>query len=153
MSGETGVIDIMGIMKMLPHRYPFLLVDRVVRCTPGEFLEAYKNVTINEPFFQGHFPGLPVMPGVLVLEALAQAGGLLLFNSTEEDLSDKVLLFTGMDKVRFRRPVRPGDKLVLRLEDFKRKLNLLKIKGQAMVDEQLVAEAMLTAAVVDREDI
>jgi 3-hydroxyacyl-[acyl-carrier-protein] dehydratase len=153
MSGETGIIDVLGIMKMLPHRYPFLLVDRVVEFKAGEYLEAYKNVTINEPFFQGHFPGLPVMPGVLVLEALAQAGGLLLFNSSEEDMSDKVLLFTGMEKVRFRRPVRPGDKLVLRLEDFKRKLNLLKIRGRAMVDGQLVAEGMLTAAVVNREDV
>jgi len=153
MSGETGIIDVLGIMKMLPHRYPFLLVDRVVEFKAGEYLEAYKNVTINEPFFQGHFPGLPVMPGVLVLEALAQAGGLLLFNSSEEDMSDKVLLFTGMEKVRFRRPVRPGDKLVLRLEDFKRKLNLLKISGRAMVDGQLVAEGKLTAAVVNREDV
>jgi len=153
MSGETGIIDVLGIMKMLPHRYPFLLVDRVVEFKAGEYLEAYKNVTINEPFFQGHFPGLPVMPGVLVLEALAQAGGLLLFNSSEEDMSDKVLLFTGMEKVRFRRPVRPGDKLVLRLEDFKRKLNWLKIRGRAMVAGQLVAEGKLTAAVVNREDV
>jgi 3-hydroxyacyl-[acyl-carrier-protein] dehydratase len=153
MAGESEAVDILRIMEMLPHRYPFLMVDRVVECKPGESLEAYKNVTINEPFFQGHFPGLPVMPGVLILEALAQAGGILLVKSTEEDLNDKVLLFTGMEKVRFRKPVRPGDKLLLKLEDFRRKLNLLKIRGRAMVEGQLAAEAQLTAAVVDREDI
>jgi 3-hydroxyacyl-[acyl-carrier-protein] dehydratase len=153
MATDPDFIDILGIMQMLPHRYPFLLVDRVVECNPGESLEAYKNVTINEPFFQGHFPGLPVMPGVLILEALAQAGGVLLVKSTEEDLNEKVLLFTGMEKVRFRKPVRPGDKLMLRLDDFRRKLNLLKISGRAMVDGHLAAQAQLTAAVVDREDI
>lgn len=153
MAGEPEVMDIIRIMEMLPHRYPFLLVDRVLECRPGEYLEAYKNVTINEPFFQGHFPGLPVMPGVLILEALAQAGGVLLVKSTGVDLNGNVLLFTGMEKVRFRRPVRPGDRLVLKLDHYRRKLNLLKVDGKALVDGQLVAEAQLTAAVVSREDI
>ncbi|MBG0777094.1 MAG: 3-hydroxyacyl-ACP dehydratase FabZ [Desulfovibrionaceae bacterium] len=153
MPDELSSIRIQQIMQMLPHRYPFLLVDRVTAYTPGDSLEAYKNVTFNEPFFQGHFPGLPVMPGVLILEALAQAGGLLVSVSSPEPLDGKVFLFTGMDKVRFRRPVVPGDKLEMRAHDVRAKFKLWKMNGTATVNGDVVAEAVLTAAVIDREDV
>ena len=102
--------DIRRIMSLLPHRYPFLLVDRVVECVPGDHIVAYKNVSFNEPFFQGHFPGVPIMPGVLIVEALAQTGGLLaLADAKEDELRNKIFLFTGIDSVKFRRQVVPGD--------------------------------------------
>ncbi|MDY7000357.1 MAG: 3-hydroxyacyl-ACP dehydratase FabZ [Thermodesulfobacteriota bacterium] len=145
-------VHIERIMKVLPHRYPFLMVDRIIDFKAGEHLEAIKNVTINEPFFQGHFPGMPVMPGVLILEALAQSGGLLIDQSTPGVLDNKILMFTGMEKVRFRKPVVPGDQLILRCTDLRHKLKLWKINGTALVDGQVVAEALLTAAVLDRED-
>jgi 3-hydroxyacyl-[acyl-carrier-protein] dehydratase len=147
----TQAIGVERIMQSLPHRYPFLMVDRVLRFEAGVLLEAIKNVTINEPFFQGHFPGLPLMPGVLQLEALAQAGGLLLDLSSNNSLSGKIFLFTGMEKVRFRRPVRPGDQLLLRVQDFRQRLQLIKMSGTATVEGQVCCEAELTAAVVDRE--
>ena len=146
-------VNIDRIMKVLPHRYPFLMVDRIVDFKAGEYLEALKNVTINEPFFQGHFPGMPVMPGVLILEALAQTGGLLIDESMPGVLKGKVLMFTGMEKVRFRKPVLPGDQLILRCSDLRHKLKLWKINGTAKVDDRVVAEALLTAAVLDREDV
>ncbi len=142
-------VDIQKIMSLLPHRYPFLLVDRVLRFEPGKSLEALKNVTVNEPFFQGHFPGKPVMPGVLILEALAQAGGLLVSLSSDESLEGKLFLFTGVDKAKFRRPVVPGDQLILRCQDVKRRLQLFRMSCQATVDDDAVAEAMLSAAIID----
>ncbi|RMG93176.1 MAG: 3-hydroxyacyl-[acyl-carrier-protein] dehydratase FabZ, partial [Candidatus Dadabacteria bacterium] len=102
------MIDIQRILTCLPHRYPFLLVDRVVELVPGERIEAIKNVTVNEPFFPGHFPGRPIMPGVLIVEALAQAGGILALHTTQECTEGKLMLFRGIDRVRFRRPVTPG---------------------------------------------
>ena len=109
MSDATPItMDIQRILSILPHRYPFLLVDRVLECVPGSHIRAYKNVTINEPFFQGHFPGAPIMPGVLILEALAQAGALLAVSGMEGDLSDKLFFFTGLDGVKFRRQVCAG---------------------------------------------
>lgn len=146
-------VDVRQIMEYIPHRYPFLLVDRVVEYTPGESLVAIKNVTINEPFFQGHFPGLPVMPGVLMVEAMAQAGGILVFKSFDLDLNGRLFMFTGIDKVKFRRPVTPGDQLVLRLSDLKRKFALFKMHGQALVDGEVAAEADLSAALVEAGDI
>lgn len=146
-------VDVRQIMEYIPHRYPFLLVDRVVEYTPGESLVAIKNVTINEPFFQGHFPGLPVMPGVLMIEAMAQAGGILVFKSFDLDLNGKLFMFTGIDKVKFRRPVTPGDQLVLRLSDLKRKFTLFKMHGQALVDGEVAAEADLSAALVESGDL
>ena len=117
MSDATPItMDIQRILSILPHRYPFLLVDRVLECVPGSHIKAYKNVTINEPFFQGHFPGAPIMPGVLILEALAQTGALLAVSGMEGDLSDKLFFFTGLDGVKFRRQVVPGDRLELHAE-------------------------------------
>lgn len=142
-------MDIQRILSLLPHRYPFLLVDRVTECVPGSHIKAYKNVTFNEPFFQGHFPGVPVMPGVLILEALAQTGGLLAA-SAMQDTSDKLFLFTGLDGVKFRKQVGPGDRLDLECSNFKFKLKLCKMEARAFVDGKLAAEAQITAAIADR---
>ncbi|OBQ52697.1 3-hydroxyacyl-ACP dehydratase FabZ [Halodesulfovibrio spirochaetisodalis] len=150
---EQNTLDIRQILNLLPHRYPFLLVDRVTDYTPFETIEAYKNVTMNEPFFQGHFPNMPVMPGVLIMEALAQAGGLLVMKSTDMPLEGKLFLFTGMEKVRFRRPVYPGDKLELKCRLLRHKLKLWKMEGKAYVDGVLAAEAEMTAAIMDKEDM
>jgi 3-hydroxyacyl-[acyl-carrier-protein] dehydratase len=146
---DTGVITITEIQKLLPHRYPFLLVDRVTAFEPGVSITALKNVTINEPFFQGHFPSAPVMPGMLMLEALAQAGGVLVSRSLEEPLGDRIFMFTGVEKARFRRPVVPGDQLVLRCFDLRRRMTLCKMRAEASVDGQIAVEAELSAAVVD----
>lgn len=147
-------MDIKDIMALLPHRYPFLLVDRILEIDPGVTLKAYKNVTMNEPFFQGHFPGLPVMPGVLQLEALAQAGGVFVLNSMDrEDLKDKVFLFTGLNKVKFRRPVVPGDQLHLEVKYEKHKLHIWKMSGVARVDGQVTAQGEFSAAIVDKGDM
>lgn len=138
-------IDIKGIMEILPHRYPFLLVDRIVELEPGKTLTAIKNVTMNEPFFQGHFPGEPVLPGVLILEAMAQAGSILACLSDREMIG-RLAYFAGVDNARFRRVVRPGDQLVLRLEMIKQKGKIIKMAGKAFVDEQLATEAELMAS-------
>jgi len=146
-------INIRKILEMLPHRYPFLLVDRVVEFEPGVRLKAYKNVTFNEPFFQGHFPDLPVMPGVLIMEALAQAGGVFVMSTMEEALGDKVFLFTGIDKVKFRKPVVPGDKLVLNVRYERRKMNIWRMQGSAEVDGNIVAQGEFSAAVANKGDL
>lgn len=142
-------IPVTEILKLLPHRYPFLLVDKVLEFEKETSLKALKNVTFNEPFFQGHFPDKPVMPGVLQLEAMAQAGGLLLALS-REGLDDKLFMFTGINNAKFRRPVLPGDQLILSVSDVKQKLGLWRMTGRATVDGALACEAELTAAVVDR---
>ena len=141
--------DITAIMDILPHRYPFLLVDRITKLEEGNFVEGLKNVTINEPFFQGHFPGHPIMPAVLILEAMAQVGGMLLLNSVE-DPNDKLMYFMGIDGAKFRRPVTPGDQLCFKVTLLKLKNRTSKMHGEAFVGDQLVAEADLLAAVVDR---
>jgi 3-hydroxyacyl-[acyl-carrier-protein] dehydratase len=143
-------MDITTIQKLLPHRYPFLLVDRVTECIPGQRLSAYKNVTINEPFFNGHFPGMPVMPGVLILEALAQASALLAYQSDDGDKENKVAFLMAVDKAKFRKPVIPGDKLVLVVEILKHKGPIWKQKGTALVDGNKVAEAEFLATTVDK---
>ncbi len=146
------VLDVEAIQRLLPHRPPFLLVDRVVAHEPGKRLVAWKSVTMNEPFFAGHFPGHPVMPGVLVLEALAQAAALLaILALTPEEHRSKVTLLMGIDEARFRRPVVPGDRLELHVEIVKRKGAIWRQKGAAVVDGQTVAEAEFMAMLADRE--
>ena len=139
-----AVLDIQEIQRLLPHRYPFLLVDRVVELTPEKSLKAFKNVSINEAFFQGHFPGYPVMPGVLIVEALAQAAALLAFKSRGVEGAGLVYL-VGMDGVRFRRPVVPGDRLDLSVTVLRSKARILKVRGEASVGGQLACEAELIA--------
>lgn len=146
---QSQSMDIQRILRLLPHRYPFLLVDRVVECVAGSHIKAYKNITFNEPFFQGHFPGAPIMPGVLILEALAQTGGLLAASGMG-DLDDKLFLFTGLDGVKFRRQVIPGDRLDLECSNIRMKLKLCKMEARAFVDGKLAAEAQITAAIGDR---
>ena len=142
-----GVYDIQKIMQYLPHRYPFLLIDRVEEVVPGEKVIALKNVTINEPFFQGHFPGIPVMPGVIVLEAMGQAGGVLVYESLQGKKKENTLVFfTGIDKARFRKPVVPGDQLIFELKLLRKRKNLIRMAGVATVDGNKVAEAELMAA-------
>ncbi|MEN8198993.1 MAG: 3-hydroxyacyl-ACP dehydratase FabZ [Thermodesulfobacteriota bacterium] len=138
--------DILDILALLPHRYPFVMIDRVLSLVEAKEVEALKNVTINEPFFQGHFPAKPVMPGVLMLEGMAQAGGVLAYCSRPENIGTKLLYFAGMDKVRFRQPVGPGDQLIYRLELLKEKRGIWKMAGKAFVEEKMVAEAELLAS-------
>jgi len=138
--------SIAEIMNFLPHRYPFLLIDRVVELVPGESIRALKNVTINEPFFQGHFPGTPIMPGVLILEAMAQAGGILALDSMPDALLGAVIYFMGMDKVRFRKPVVPGDQLIFEIRALKRRAKAVKMAGIAKVEDNIVAEAEMMAS-------
>lgn len=142
--------NIMEIMNYLPHRYPFLLVDRVLELIPGERVVALKNVTFNEPFFQGHFPDIPIMPGVLILEALAQAGGVLAYVSSIENIEGSLVYFTGIDKARFRKPVTPGDQLVLEAKITRVRSNIVKLSGVAKVDNEKVAEADLMAAIGEK---
>jgi 3-hydroxyacyl-[acyl-carrier-protein] dehydratase len=141
-------IPVTEIFKLLPHRFPFLLVDRVISFEKDTALTAIKNVTINEPFFQGHFPDTPVMPGVLILEAMAQTGGLLLALS-QEALGDKLFMLTGINNAKIRKPVVPGDQLTLTCSDVKKKLNLWRMMGRATVNGELACQAELTAAIVD----
>jgi 3-hydroxyacyl-[acyl-carrier-protein] dehydratase len=141
------MMDIHAILKQLPHRYPFLLVDRVLELDKGKTIKALKNVTINEPFFQGHFPHRPVMPGVLMLEALAQAAALLAFDALDSSpTDDMVYYFAGIDGARFKRPVEPGDQLVLEVELLRMKAGIFKFKARATVAGELAVEAELTCA-------
>jgi 3-hydroxyacyl-[acyl-carrier-protein] dehydratase len=146
------VLDIHDILKILPHRYPFLLIDRVLDLKRKERIVAIKNVTINEPFFNGHFPGLPIMPGVLIVEAIAQAGGALLLTEVE-DRSDKVMVFTGIDRAKFRRPVSPGDQLRLEVEvkGWRAVPGMVaaKMQGYAYVGDKRVAEAGVSCQLID----
>jgi len=144
------LLDANAIFKILPHRYPFLLVDRIIDLVPGERIVGIKNVTINEPFFNGHFPGHPIMPGVLIIEAMAQVGGIMLLNA-QADPEKKLVYFMGMDNVRFRKPVRPGDQVRFELDMIKYRKAACKMAGKAFVGDDLVAEAELMAAIVDRE--
>jgi len=151
MPKSTGkvVLDARAIEKIMPHRYPMLLIDRVLDLVPGKTVTAIKNVTMNEPFFAGHFPGHPIMPGVLIVEAMAQAGGILLLNAVENPES-KVVYFLGIDGVRFRKPVTPGDQLRFELEMLSFRRSTCKMAGKAFVGDTLVTEATLMAAVVEK---
>jgi len=148
------LMDVMDIQKILPHRYPFLLVDRVTTLDPGATITAYKNVSISEPVFQGHFPGHPIYPGVMILEGMAQAGGILAFKSmtdvTEEEIQNKVVYFMSIDKAKFRNPVKPGDQLEYRVSVIKNKGAIWLLKGEAYVDDKLTSEAELKAMIVDK---
>jgi 3-hydroxyacyl-[acyl-carrier-protein] dehydratase len=141
-------IDIQEIMRLLPHRYPFLLVDRITSLIPRQSVKGIKNVTVNEPFFQGHFPDRPVLPGVLILEGMAQVGGCLAYCSVPEMVGERLVYFAGIDKARFRKPVFPGDQIEFRMELLKHKRMIMVMKGQAFVDDQLVTEAQLMASFV-----
>ena len=138
-------IDILEIMKSLPHRYPFIMIDRIHEIVPNEKIVALKNVTINEPFFQGHFPGNPIMPGVLIIEAMGQAGAVLAAESMSREEQGSLIYFMGMDRVKFRKPVIPGDQLVLEMKFLKRRGKVFKMAGIAYVDEKIVVEAQLMA--------
>lgn len=142
------MLTINDIMKNLPHRYPFLLVDRIVELEPGVRATGVKNVTINEPFFQGHFPDQPIMPGVLIIEAMAQVAGVMAFRSGVEG---KSVYFMSIDNAKFRRPVVPGDQIIMEIKVLKQRGNVWKFAGVATVDEKAVSEAEFTAMVTDRE--
>jgi 3-hydroxyacyl-[acyl-carrier-protein] dehydratase len=144
-------IGIEKILEILPHRWPFVLVDRVTEVIPKERIRGHKSVSFNEPWFQGHFPRHPIMPGVLVIEALAQIGGILAYASEPFDTSTSLLYFLGIDKAKFRRPVTPGDRLDLEVTILNHRTNVWKLRGEASVDGTLCAQGELLASVVDRE--
>jgi 3-hydroxyacyl-[acyl-carrier-protein] dehydratase len=144
------ILDVNGIQQILPHRYPFLLVDAILEIEPQKRIVGIKNVTYNEPFFQGHFPGRPVMPGVLIIEAMAQAGGVLLFREVP-DRAKKLLYFAAIDDARFRRPVLPGEQLRLEVSVLTWRMSVCKLSGRASVNDELAAEATLMCKMVDRE--
>ena len=140
-----SIMDIKEILECLPHRYPFILVDRILSLTPGEKIIGLKNVTINEPFFQGHFPGSPIMPGVLIVEAMAQTGGVLAVASSDQKERGALMFFMGLDQVKFRKPVVPGDQLIMELEIIKKRSKIMKLAGTAKVDGEIAVEAQLLA--------
>lgn len=146
--------DVVEIQKILPHRYPFLLLDRVTAMEPSKSIEGYKNVSISEPVFQGHFPGHPIYPGVMIVEGMAQAGGILAFQSysedEQEDIKNKVVYFMSIDKCKFRAPVTPGDQLVYRLRVIKHRGAIWQLDAKAFVEDKLVAQAELKAMIVDK---
>lgn len=147
--GLTAPLDIVEIMSILPHRYPFLLIDRVVEVTRRQRIVALKNVTINEPFFQGHFPDYPIMPGVLLVEAIAQAGGALLLNEIP-DRGDKLMVFTGIERAKFRRPVVPGDQVRIEVDVLNWRSRAVRMQGQAFVEGKLACEAIVMCQLVPR---
>jgi len=143
------LLDITQIQAILPHRYPFLLVDRIIEYDPGKRVVGIKNVTLNEPFFAGHFPGAPVMPGVLIVEAMAQTAGVMMLANLP-DRESKLVFFTGIDGAKFRRPVVPGDQLRLELTVLRLRPRYIKLRGEAYVDGEMAAEAEISSALVDR---
>lgn len=142
------MMDIMGIQNMIPHRYPFLMVDRIVEMEPNVRAVGIKNVTVNEPFFQGHFPGNPIMPGVLIVEAMAQLAGVLAFSSGMQGSS---VYFMSIEKAKFRKPVVPGDQIKLEIKVLQQRGNVWRFSGQALVDEKVVSESEFTAMVMAKE--
>jgi len=151
MSDKTSSeIDITRIMEMIPHRYPILLVDRVLEITPGESAVALKNVTMNEPHFMGHFPGFPVMPGVLIVEAMAQTSAIVCVESLGAQAEGKVVYFMTIDDARFRQPVTPGDSMHIHVEKVRSRANVWKFKGVAKVGDKVCAEATFSAMITDK---
>lgn len=146
---HPGTVDIAGIMKAIPHRYPFLLLDRMVEVVPGESAIGIKNVTVNEPFFQGHFPGQPVMPGVLIIEAMAQTAAVLVVETLGPEAGGKVVYFMSIEGAKFRRPVGPGDQLRIHIQKERRRANVWKFTAVARVDGVAVAEATYAAMIMD----
>lgn len=147
------MLDIIQIQEILPHRYPFLLVDRITSMQKAKSIEGFKNISISEPAFMGHFPGHPIYPGVLILEGMAQAGGVLALKSNDlstEELKNKVIYFMSIDKAKFRSPVKPGDKLIYKIEIIKLRGTLIVLDGKAYVDDKIVAQAELKAMIVDK---
>jgi len=146
--------DVVEIQKILPHRYPFLLLDRVTNLEVGKSIEGYKNVSISEPIFQGHFPDHPIYPGVMIIEGMAQAGGVLAFKSSSEteqkDANNKVVYFMSIDRAKFRAPVRPGDQLIYKLSVIKNRGAIWQLDAKAYVNDKLVAQAELKAMIVDK---
>ena len=148
------LFNVVDIQNILPHRYPFLLVDRITELTPGEYIEGLKNVSISEPVFQGHFPGHPIYPGVMIIEGMAQAGGVLAFKSmdeiSQEEIANTVVYFMSIDKAKFRAPVTPGDQLVYKIDVIKHKGAVWQLDAKAYVDDKVVAQAELKAMIVDK---
>ncbi|MFC2073258.1 3-hydroxyacyl-ACP dehydratase FabZ [Campylobacterota bacterium] len=146
--------NVVDIQNILPHRYPFLLVDRITELTPGEYIEGLKNVSISEPVFQGHFPDHPIYPGVMIIEGMAQAGGVLAFKSmdigSQEEIENKVVYFMSIDKAKFRAPVTPGDQLIYKISVIKNKGAVWQLDAKAYVDGKVVAQAELKAMIVDK---
>ena len=146
--------NVVDIQNILPHRYPFLLVDRVTELTAGEYIEGFKNISISEPVFQGHFPDHPIYPGVMIIEGMAQVGGVLAFksmdNASQEEIENKVVYFMSIDKAKFRAPVTPGDQLIYKISVIKNKGAVWQLDAKAYVDGKLVAQAELKAMIVDK---
>ncbi len=146
---ETSEIDIARIMEMIPHRYPFLMIDKVVDVIADKSAVGIKNVTVNEPFFQGHFPSQPIMPGVLIIEAMAQTSAILVVKTLGEEAEGKLVYFMAVDSARFRKPIVPGDRVHIHVEKVRNRGNVWKFKGEAKVDGTLMAEATYTAMIMD----
>ena len=144
------LIDTQRLMELIPHRYPILLVDRILEVVPSESAVSLKNVTINEDFFNGHFPGAPIMPGVLIIEAMAQTAAALVVHSIGKELEGKLVYFMAIDEAKFRRPVTPGDQLIMHVTKIQNRRNVWKFKGEAKVDGVLCTEAIITAMIMDR---
>jgi 3-hydroxyacyl-[acyl-carrier-protein] dehydratase len=153
MSERNFVMDINKIMQYLPHRYPFLLVDRILEIEVPKRIVGLKNVTVNEPQFTGHFPGLPIFPGVLILEAMAQVGGILLIESLNLEIGKYAILYAGVDDARFKRPIVPGDTMIIEMEALVLKKRLSKMKGVVKVDGKIAAEATIMASVTEVEKL
>lgn len=150
MNTNISTADIINVMEMIPHRYPILLVDRLIDYVPGERATGLKNVTFNEPHFQGHFPGWPVMPGVLIIEAMAQTAACLVVKTLGDEAKGKVVYFMSIEEAKFRRPVTPGDSLHIHVEKIQNRRNVWKFNGRAMVGDQVCAEAIFSAMIMDQ---
>lgn len=150
-NGQFEAIDIGRVMEMIPHRYPFLMIDRLVDCEPGKSAVGLKNVTINEPHFQGHFPSAPVMPGVLIIEAMAQTSAIMVVHTLGKESEGKLVYFMTVDDARFRKPVVPGDSLYIHVEVIQNRRNVWKFRGIAKVDGKIVSEATYSAMIMDKK--